>query len=395
MPRKAPPPIVLGGGGDADGGAVSDEASEQSEKEALERSMKRLNVAGQGDELDKKQLDRLIEFLKKKQSVKISGVDEFEKLAELGSGSGGIVWKVRHKASDVVMAKKLIHLEVKPSVRNSIFQELKLMHETNSPYIVGFWGAFCNDSEVNICMEYMDGGSMDMIMSRSGRIPENVVGKIGIAVVKGLIYLKDAHNILHRDVKPSNILMNTKGEIKLCDFGVSGQLIDSKANSFVGTRSYMSPERLLGAQYSIASDIWSLGLSIVEMLLGRYPIPCLPKEDIAAIMDTDPIDDIEARNAAAEDHTISIFELLQYIVAEEPPTIPSAYFSTDVKDFVDRCLKKDPNERPERHTLLGHPFLDRSAKEEVDVAGFVKNSLQSTNPPSAPSSQSATMVSAN
>lgn len=101
------------------------------------------------------------------------------------------------------------------------------------------------------------------------------------------------------DVKPSNILVNSRCEIKLCDFGVSGQLIDSMANSFVGTRSYMSvswkrhhpprtcpadsleliidsfvqPERLQGTHYSVQSDIWSMGLSLVEMAIGRFPIP--------------------------------------------------------------------------------------------------------------------------
>merc|ERR1719210_1262953 len=118
----------------------------------------------------------------------------------------------------------------------------------------------------------MDGGSLDLILRKAGRIPEPILGTITIAVLKGLSYLREKHQIMHRDVKPSNILVNTCGEIKLCDFGVSGQLIDSMANSFVGTRSYMAPERLQGSHYSVQSDIWSLGLSLVEMSIGRYPV---------------------------------------------------------------------------------------------------------------------------
>ena len=102
----------------------------------------------------------------------------------------------------------------------------------------------CSDGEINICMEYMDGGSLDLVLKKTGKIPEPYARKITAAVLRGLSYLREKHQIIHRDVKPSNILVNSQGEIKICDFGVSGQLIDSMANSFVGTRSYMSPERL-------------------------------------------------------------------------------------------------------------------------------------------------------
>ncbi len=74
---------------------------------------------------------------------------------ELGSGNGGVVLKVRHRKTVTVMAKKLIHLEVKPAIRNQIIRELKVLHECNSPYIVGFYGAFNSDGEISICMEYM------------------------------------------------------------------------------------------------------------------------------------------------------------------------------------------------------------------------------------------------
>ena len=152
--------------------------------------------------------------------------------------------------------------------------------------------------------------------------PTNSLLTSSLQVLRGLSYLRENHQIIHRDVKPSNILVNSQGEIKICDFGVSGQLIDSMANSFVGTRSYMSPERLQvrnlisvaqcyirhvqyvehemgsvlgdndhvraswtnekrtevsvlrqGSQYSVASDLWSLGLSLLEISLGMFPIP--------------------------------------------------------------------------------------------------------------------------
>ena len=170
--------------------------------------------------------------------------DDFEKLGELGSGNGGVVMKVKHKYSGLIMARKLIHLEVKPAIKKQIIRELKVLHECNFAHIVGFYGAFYSDGEISICMEYMDAGSLDLILKKASRIPENILAKITLAVLKGLSYLRDKHAIMHRDVKPSNILINSNGEIKICDFGVSGQLIDSMANSFVGTRSYMSVSKM-------------------------------------------------------------------------------------------------------------------------------------------------------
>ncbi|KPM06921.1 dual specificity mitogen-activated protein kinase kinase 1-like protein [Sarcoptes scabiei] len=240
----------------------------------IDESLNGLLRTLEGLEMDDQQRKRLETFILAKRKVgDLISSDDFTEMGELGAGNGGVVTKVLHRPTKTVMARKMIRLEIKPVIRNQILRELKILHNCNSPHIVGFYGAFYSEGEINICMEYMDGGSFDLVLKKAGRIDEHILGKVTIAVIKGLNYLREKHQIIHRDVKPSNILINSRGEIKICDFGVSGQLIDSMANSFVGTRSYMSPERLQGNHYSVQSDIWSLGLSLVEMSIGRYPIP--------------------------------------------------------------------------------------------------------------------------
>lgn len=324
-------------------------------------------------DMDDMQRKRIEVFLCQKEKIGELSEDDFEKLGELGSGNGGVVMKVRHKSSRLIMARKLIHLEVKPAIKKQIIRELKVLHECNFTHIVGFYGAFYSDGEISICMEYMDAGSLDLILKKAGRIPENILGKITSAVLKGLSYLRDKHAIMHRDVKPSNILVNSCGDIKICDFGVSGQLIDSMANSFVGTRSYMSPERLQGTHYSVQSDIWSLGLSLVEMAIGMYPIPPPDTKTISAIFG---LHDGDSPSHSNGPRPMAIFELLDYIVNEPPPKLPSCFFSSEFKDFVDHCLKKHPDERADLKTLMNHEWVRKSESENVDIAGWVCRTME-------------------
>ncbi|NXP95657.1 MP2K2 kinase, partial [Passerina amoena] len=380
-------------------------------------------------ELDEQQKKRLEAFLTQKAKVGELKDDDFERICELGAGNGGVVTKVQHKPSGLVMARKLIHLEIKPAIRNQIIRELQVLHECNSPYIVGFYGAFYSDGEISICMEHMDGGSLDQVLKEAKRIPEEILGKVSIAVLRGLAYLREKHQIMHRgesrtlkmpacsarchpeppshsplslfpDVKPSNILVNSRGEIKLCDFGVSGQLIDSMANSFVGTRSYMSPERLQGTHYSVQSDIWSMGLSLVELSIGRYPIPPPDSKELEAIFGRPVVDGAEGESPSISPRArppgrpvsghgmdtrpaMAIFELLDYIVNEPPPKLPSGVFTQDFQEFVNKCLIKNPAERADLKMLMSHTFIKRSEVEEVDFAGWLCRTLR-LNQPSTP-----------
>ncbi|EGT41885.1 CBN-MEK-2 protein [Caenorhabditis brenneri] len=305
-----------------------------------------------------------------------------QRLSEFLQAKEGI--KCVHKKTGVIMARKLVHLEIKPSVRQQIVKELAVLHKCNSPFIVGFYGAFVDNNDISICMEYMDGLSLDIVLKKVGRLPEKFVGRISVAVVRGLTYLKDEIKILHRDVKPSNMLVNSNGEIKLCDFGVSGMLIDSMANSFVGTRSYMAPERLTGSHYTISSDIWSFGLSLVELLIGRYPVPAPSQAEYASMFNVSE-NEIELADSLEEPNyhppsnpaSMAIFEMLDYIVNGPPPTLPKRFFTDEVIGFVSKCLRKLPSERATLKSLTSDVFFTQYADndDQGEFADFVKATI--------------------
>ncbi|XP_072326568.1 dual specificity mitogen-activated protein kinase kinase 5 isoform X15 [Scyliorhinus torazame] len=190
----------------------------------------------------------------------------------LGHGNGGTVYKAYHVPSGKILAVKVILLDITVELQKQIMSELEILYKCDSAYIIGFYGAFFVENRISICTEFMDGGSLDVYR----KIPEHVLGRISVAVVKGLTYLWSL-KILHRDVKPSNMLVNTRGQVKLCDFGVSTQLVNSIAKTYVGTNAYMAPERIAGEQYGIHSDVWSFGISFMELALGRFPYPQIQK----------------------------------------------------------------------------------------------------------------------
>jgi len=171
--------------------------------------------------------------------------------------------------------------------------------------------------------------ALDRISQHFGPVRVDVLGKIAEATLGGLTYLYIKHHIMHRDIKPSNILVNSKGQIKLCDFGVSGELVNSVADTFVGTSTYMAPERIQGHKYTVKSDVWSFGLAIMELAIGKFPF------------------DASEHLSDGDGAPAGILDLLQQIVYEPAPRLPkSEAFPAILEDMIQKCMAKAPEDRP-------------------------------------------------
>jgi len=365
---------------------------------------------------------------------------------ELGRGNYGTVKKVLHKPTNVEMAMKEIRLELDSAKLNGILMELDILHRAISPHIVEFYGAFFVESCVYYCMEYMDGGSLASLCcdppganvlvgsgrfapppgEREGseeqpeemtkpRVTEPLLARFAASMARGLKFLKDELGVMHRDVKPTNVLVSTKGFIKLCDFGVSGQLEKSIARTNVGCQSYMAPERIKGSSptpnddafmsYSVSADIWSLGLSIVEVARGRYPYPPETYENVfaqlSAIVDgeapglPDDEEDMLAVNGTAKnddednDDEDDFKDAEEEVASESGETAESPKqneapawgsevarkWSPEARDWVNKCLIKNASERASYAELLDHPWLKADTEREVDTASWVKRAM--------------------
>ncbi|KAJ8038852.1 Dual specificity mitogen-activated protein kinase kinase 7 [Holothuria leucospilota] len=283
-------------------------------------------------------------------------VDSLQYIKELGTGSCGHVVKMKHKESQEIVAVKQMRRSGNREENKRILMDLDIVLKSHScPYIVQCMGAIVTPSEVWICMEQMSTCLDKLIKRLNEPIPEQIIGKMVVSIVNGLNYLKDNHGVMHRDVKPSNMLLDEKGTVKLCDFGISGRLVDSKARTRVaGCTAYMAPERIepedpKSPHYDVRADVWSLGISLVELATLEFPFK----------------------------HCMNEFEVLACVLEQDPPRLPpNRGFSLDFHHFIQSCLTKDHQKRPKYPQLMEHSFFKRYEIARVDVASWFAQVLE-------------------
>ncbi|CAL4926971.1 unnamed protein product [Urochloa decumbens] len=260
---------------------------------------------------------------------------DFERLAVLGRGNGGTVYKVRHRETGALYALKVLHHGDAAAAA-----EADILGRTASPFVVRCHAILpaAAPGDVALLLELADGGSLDAVMSRRGAFPEPALAEAAAQALSGLAYLH-ARRVVHLDVKPANLLATAAGDVKVADFGVARVLprAGDHCAAYAGTAAYMSPERFdpeaHGGSYDpCAADVWSLGVSVMELAVGRYPLlPAGQQPNWAALMCA--------------------------ICFGEAPALPDGAASPELRSFLAACLHKDYRKRASVAELLAHPFV--------------------------------------
>ncbi|XP_059810045.1 serine/threonine-protein kinase 36 isoform X3 [Hypanus sabinus] len=256
-----------------------------------------------------------------------SGLMDYHVLNLIGEGSFGRVYKGRRKFSGQVVALKFI-----PKVGRSekelrcLQREIDIMRGLRHPNVIQLLDSFHTDQEVVVVTEYAE-GELFQVLEDDGSLSEEQVREIAGQLVSALYYLH-SHRVLHRDLKPQNVLIGKGGILKLCDFGFARAMSQQTLvlTSIKGTPLYMSPELVEERPYDHTADLWSLGCILYELFVGTPPF-----------------------------YTSSIFQLVSIIV-RDPVKWPKG-ISSQFKEFLQGLLTKDPNQRLSWPGLLHHPFV--------------------------------------
>ncbi|KAF2112263.1 kinase-like domain-containing protein [Lophiotrema nucula] len=250
----------------------------------------------------------------------------------IGGGSFGKVYKGIDRRTGQLVAIKVIDVENAEDEVDDIIGEISILSGLNSPYVTRYHGSYLHGSDLWIVMEFCSGGSCADLL-KPGPLNESEIAIILKELLMGLVYLHD-DNKLHRDIKAANVLVSANGQVKLADFGVSGQLSATmtKKNTFVGTPFWMAPEVIKQSGYDHKADIWSLGITALELANSEPPY--------------------------ADIHPMKVL----FLIPRNPPPTLSGNFSQNFKDFIDLCVRKHPHERPSARQLLATPFIRKAGK---------------------------------
>ena len=259
-------------------------------------------------------------------------------LEMIGEGAFGKVYKGQRKCTNQIVAiKKIIKKGKKEKDLQNVRQEIDVFHRLYHENIIQCLDSFETNSEFCLVTE-LGTGQLYEIIQEDKKLPETQIKEIALQLCSALFYLHN-NNIIHRDIKPQNILISSSGIIKLCDFGFA-RAIDNKTmlTSYKGTPLYMAPELLKQYPYNKKADLWSLGVILYELYVGQVPF-----------------------------YANNLYTLIHKITKDEIRYPDS--MSSEFKDFLKGLLVKNPKDRWDWPKILQHPFLkgnEAQRKEEKE-----------------------------
>lgn len=297
-------------------------------------------------------------------AVGASWLGDFEPEEVVGQGGYGLVYRGHNKSTRAPVAIKVINLEKADDDFEDIQQEITILASMRHPHIVEYFGSFTNNNgELWIIMEYLNGGSCRDVLDLKILFPEECAIFVLQQLFLALRYLHSDMRV-HRDIKAANMMLHSSGTMKLVDFGVSAQMSHrATKHTFVGTPFWIAPEVIKGFGYNHKADIWSAGITIIELLTGSPPY-----------VELDPL------------------KVLHLIPKAKPPTLDGNY-SKALKELTAKCLVKDAKDRPDIPELLKLKIFQKVERKKPALLALIQRfqTEKANRPKSASSTQPASV----